>query len=373
MSLIENENYKDIVNNLPVAIYYSIHKGNYSSTLISKQWEDWTGYSTKILIEKPDIWMKTIHPDDLKRVIREYYKASRQHRDYEIEYRIIHRDSKNLIYIRDHGTFSKVLEDKSFTYNGTLINITDKVKALEKINLSESKYREAYDRASFYKDLFAHDISNILQIINSSAELISYSLDSSEKSKDIENIANIIKKQVNRGSKLVENVRTLSELEEKEISLKKVEICELLTKSIEYVEKTYDNRNINIEFDANCKDLTVMANEFLQDIFENLLINSVKYNDKPDIEVKVNISEISRSKGIYLRIAIVDNGSGVLDERKKIIFEPGNRELKGSKGMGLGLSLVKKILDLYNGEIWVENRVKEDYSRGSKFIILLPK
>lgn len=40
--------------------------------------------------------------------------------------------------------------------------------------------------------------------------------------------------------------------------------------------------------------------------------------------------------------------------------------------MGLGLLLVKKIIDLYNGKIWVENRIKDDFSQGSKFIIDLP-
>ena len=40
--------------------------------------------------------------------------------------------------------------------------------------------------------------------------------------------------------------------------------------------------------------------------------------------------------------------------------------------MGLGLSLVKKTIDRYNGKIWVENKVKDDYSKGSNFIILIP-
>ena len=68
----------------------------------------------------------------------------------------------------------------------------------------------------------------------------------------------------------------------------------------------------------------------------------------------------------------IDNGIGVPDERKKMIFKRGNRELKGSKGMGIGLSLVKKILKNYKGKIWVEDKVKGDYSKGSKFVLLIP-
>ena len=59
--------------------------------------------------------------------------------------------------------------------------------------------------------------------------------------------------------------------------------------------------------------------------------------------------------------------------RKEVIFKSGNRELKGSKGMGLGLSLVDKILQIFNGKIWVEDKVKGDYTQGSNFIIILPE
>lgn len=68
-----------------------------------------------------------------------------------------------------------------------------------------------------------------------------------------------------------------------------------------------------------------------------------------------------------------DNGIGVPENRKEIIFKRGNRELKGSKGMGIGLSLVKKIIKGYNGKIWVGDKVKGDYSQGSNFILLIPE
>jgi len=69
----------------------------------------------------------------------------------------------------------------------------------------------------------------------------------------------------------------------------------------------------------------------------------------------------------------LDNGIGIQDDKKKILFKEGYRKLKGSKGMGLGLSLVSKILNTFNGKIWVEDRVKGDYTKGSKFILLLPE
>ena len=68
----------------------------------------------------------------------------------------------------------------------------------------------------------------------------------------------------------------------------------------------------------------------------------------------------------------IDNGIGVEDYRKETIFKKGRKDHKGGKGMGLGLSLVSKILRLYNGKIWVEDKIKGDYSKGSNFIVIIP-
>ncbi|TFF88444.1 MAG: ATP-binding protein, partial [Promethearchaeota archaeon] len=106
------------------------------------------------------------------------------------------------------------------------------------------------------------------------------------------------------------------------------------------------------------------------DVFENILLNAIKHNESEIIDIDINVEE--RSNEIeYLHLEFSDNGVGIPDEKKELIFI-GNRKYKG-KGMGLGLSLVKKIIDVYNGKIWVENRVEGDYSKGSKFIIELPR
>jgi len=56
-----------------------------------------------------------------------------------------------------------------------------------------------------------------------------------------------------------------------------------------------------------------------------------------------------------------------------VIFQRAFNTNKTVSGMGIGLSLVKKIIETYNGQIWVEDRVKGEYSKGSKFIVLIPE
>ena len=266
-----------------------------------------------------------------------------------------------------------IKNEKVVGLRGTVTDINDMVIAEQNLKESEIKYREAYDRASFYKDLFAHDINNILQIMNSSAELISLQLKDSNQIEDIENIANIIKKQVSRGTKLVNNVRILSELEDSEISIQPTKADDMLLKSIEYVKKAYTDRNINVEIDCPDDEICVIANELLQDVFENILINAIKYNENPSIEILINILRWTYENNAYYRFEFIDNGIGIQDERKRLIFERKNGDLRSDKGMGLGLSLVSKIVNYYNGKIWIEDKVKGDYSKGSKFIIILPE
>ena len=69
----------------------------------------------------------------------------------------------------------------------------------------------------------------------------------------------------------------------------------------------------------------------------------------------------------------IDNGIGITDERKPQIFIRGYSEETSIHGMGLGLSLVKKIIESYNGKIWMEDRVKDDYTKGINCLILIPE
>ena len=251
-----------------------------------------------------------------------------------------------------------------------LRNILEQKESERKLRESEARYRKAYERANFYKDLFTHDISNILNIIVSYIQLSSYHQDNPDYLKTMKNI---IKEQIERGVKLVNNVRKLSQLEETQIALEPINVCSMIKNAIKFMGDSFHNRDIEVKIDAPVKNFLVMANDLLLDVIENILINAVNYNDKQTVKIDINISEVQKEGKSFLKIEIIDNGRGISDDRKKIIFHKGYMKEKQSKGMGLGLSLVKKIIEAYNGEIRVEDNVERDYTKGSNFIILIPK
>jgi PAS domain S-box-containing protein len=325
------------------------------------------GYTSKDILGKSSI--KFIHPDDVSQIVKTLFEGFKYGMG-EGRLRFKHKDghwvwieSKGRTYLDENGELKAIVISR---------DITERKRSEDALKKSEKKYREAYDRANFYKDLFAHDINNILQIVSSSSELISIQLGESEKSETFRNLTNIINQQVERGGKLVRNVHTLSKLEEETVIIKPIKIQDILKHSLEFVKSSYEDKDLQIKVDSQDKKLTVMSNALLQDVFENIIINSIKYNEKSKKEIFIRISKIGIDNQDYVKMEFIDNGIGVPDERKKIIFKRGNRALKGEKGMGLGLSLVSKIINNFKGQIWVEDRINGDYSKGSNFIILLP-
>ncbi len=242
-----------------------------------------------------------------------------------------------------------------------------------KLKNSEKNYRDTLNRAEFFKDLFAHDMNNILQSILLGAQLCGFYL---EKEKDISHMKEFletISDNIIRGARLTTNVQKISELEKIKIILNHIDVLSILDRAIVAIKKDFQKRTINVHIDSLSKDVPIFADSYIQHAFENILINSVRHNENPVIEINIKISKEKREDHNFLKIEFIDNGIGIEDSRKKIIFQRGFTGDKSIFGMGLGLSLVSIIIERYKGEIWVEDRVKGDYSKGSNFIILIPE
>jgi signal transduction histidine kinase len=235
---------------------------------------------------------------------------------------------------------------------------------------SEERYREAYNQANLYKDLIAHDMNNILQNIRSSIELSTFYLKDSKNIDGIKELHRIIEEQVTRGANLVTNVHKLSEIGKYKIRLNKINPIKILEERIEYILNSYPNEEINIRKDYLEEPIMVQGNDLLMDVFENIIINAIKHNQHPVKVIQIKISREEIRDLNWIRFEFIDNGIGISDSDKENIFR-GLYKSKVGGGMGVGLSLVRKIIENHDGKIWVENRFEEDHSKGSNFIILL--
>jgi signal transduction histidine kinase len=252
-------------------------------------------------------------------------------------------------------------------------DITPLIVNEQKLKESNEKFKEAYNRAEFYKDLFAHDINNMLQSILSSNQLISMLSTSKEEKEKLSVFLDIINSEVNRGRKLVNSIRKLSQIEEKEIYLEKVEIVSIIKNQISKIKDSIRDKDVQIQIDSKKEEFYIQANYLIKDVFQNLIINSIRHNRNDKVEILIKISGLKENGITYCKMEVIDNGIGIEDIRKKEIFHRGSSERMHLYGIGLGLTLVNKIIEAYNGKVWVEDRVKGDYSKGSKFILLIPE
>ncbi len=236
----------------------------------------------------------------------------------------------------------------------------------------ENVYQDAYFRTKCVKGLFVHDISNLFQVISNSIELCESLLKEDVKIKDITEYFHMIGQQLTRGKKLIRNVRNLSELEEYEMPLTPVEVFSELRNAINFTCISFPKKDIDIKIVSDCRNLYAMANELLSEVFENIIINSINYNRNKVVQIEVVCSVIDIQYKNYVKIEFKDNGIGIDDSRKEVIFQETHMKCRHSKGMGIGLSLVAKLIELYGGNIWVENRINGDSTKGSNFIILIP-
>ncbi|MFM9461016.1 sensor histidine kinase [Flavobacterium psychrophilum] len=108
----------------------------------------------------------------------------------------------------------------------------------------------------------------------------------------------------------------------------------------------------------------INADKFrIQQLFQNIISNAVNYIDKPIGTVNVSCIE---KDGKYI-FSIQDNGPGIAKENQEKIFKIFQSLQKSDKSTGLGLSIVKKIIETYNGKIWLESQI----NHGTTFFISL--
>ena len=170
--------------------------------------------------------------------------------------------------------------------------------------------------------------------------------------------------------KQVENVLNMSKLERNEMQLflKETNVRELIQKLSESFQLIVEERNGKLIKEFTAENYYLKIDEFnLSNALINLLDNANKYSpENPEIKIK------TRNENNKYVIEISDKGIGMESFNKKKIFEKFFREETGNihnvKGQGLGLSYVKRIIELHGGQILVES-VK---GQGSTFIVKLP-
>lgn len=211
---------------------------------------------------------------------------------------------------------------------------------------------------------FSHEFKTpIVSIRGFARRLQSENLTEEERREYID----IIVSESERLSVMAQNVLLLTKLENQSIVSEKTEfyLDEQIRRCILLLEKNWSEKDI--ELDLDLEELKFVFNEeMLSHVWINLLSNAVKFTPAGG-----KISCSLRSRGANVVFSIRDNGNGMSETVKSRIFEKfyqGDGS-HATAGNGIGLNIVKRVVDLAHGEI----RVESEIGKGSEFTVILPK
>ena len=218
-------------------------------------------------------------------------------------------------------------------------------------------------KTDFFSDV-SHEFKSPLAVISSNAELLQKSGGlSAEQTEQVENIRYASRRLAN----LIQNMLKLNKLEKQTIRPvpEAFDVCAQLCSCAVQFEDIWEHRNI--EFEADLEDsAAVYADAGLTEIvWTNLLSNAFKFTPEGG-----TVTLTQRTKGNCVQVSVTDTGCGMTPETVKHIYDKFYQgdPSHSTQGNGLGLALVKRILELSDGSITVESKP----GKGSCFLVTLP-
>lgn len=329
--------------------------------------EDILGWSKQELLNKNS--QEMVHPDEV-----DMYLAYREDLKVNLKTnrRVINR------YLNKNGEYIwlewgiKYLSDKE-VYVCTARDLTEEKKMKQQQEMYEAKLRLETVKNEFFSNM-SHEFKTPLNIIISAMKLMKDSIEENESDilykKDIKKYTYYIRQNAYRLLRLINNVMDITKIDTGyyNISLGNYNIVEIVEDITLSVAQYVEGKGVELIFDTEVEEQIMACDpDKIERIILNLLSNAIKYTNK---EGKIDVDLRLREDKVL--ISVKDNGIGIPEEKLITIFDRFiqvddslNRQNEGS---GIGLSLVKALVELHGGGIWAESKLGE----GAEFIIELP-
>lgn len=235
-------------------------------------------------------------------------------------------------------------------------------------NAMVDEISKRYEELENFSYIAAHDLKSPLAAIVGSAEVILDELEGKIDPDDEELLRNIIASG-NNMTALIGDLLEFATAGKVEFAKEPVAVNGLLDEVKMELDYTIKQSHVKLTIQNNLPVIICDPARF-QQVWENLIGNSIKYNDKPEPEIEIGINENYEDKTKYC-FFIKDNGIGIDESYFAKIFNPFQRATadKKYKGTGIGLAIVKRIIEFHNGEIWVES----EQGKGTTFFFTIPK
>jgi PAS domain S-box-containing protein len=310
--------------------------------------------------DAPPNW-GAVHPDDLPLATATAQKAIEARDAYEATLRMVRPDNGETIWVEARG---KVLCDaagKPVLMRGISIDITERKKA-------EEALRSADRRKDEFLAMLAHELRNPLAPISTAAALLKLTQASEPR---IARTSEIISRQVEHMTSLIDDLLDVSRVTRGLVTLEKdiVLLDQVVASTIEQVRPLVEARRHHLDVDIAPGIPPLLGDRIrLVQVCTNLLNNAAKYTP-PGGELLLR----AKVEDGALKLLVRDNGIGISPDLLPQVFDlftQGERSPdRAQGGLGLGLALVKSLVELHGGSVGAQS---EGIGRGSTFTVSLP-
>lgn len=371
-ALKESEDrYRNITENIDEFIWTAeISNDKLVQSFYTQVVERITGYSSDEFLQNRKLWLRIIHPDDVKLVVkklRQFYKDPARISE-KFEYRIINRIG-NIVWVKNKINLLRNEEGKILKIFGLVSDITTSKKADDDLN----KYTENLKTLNETKDRFisiiSHDLRTPFSSILGFTDILLSDRNLPE-SKQVEYIS-FIQESSQHMLSLVNSLLDWTRLQTGRVKFEPERMNARISvnKAIQVLAGTALRKNINVVSEIG-NDVFVHADEsLLFQVFNNLISNAIKFTKHGG---KIQIFAEPQIYDKQYKFIVKDNGVGIRKEDQEKLFKIDSKYTTngtaGEKGSGLGLSLVYDIITKHGGKIWVESEL----GNGTEFHFSIP-
>lgn len=322
----------------------------------NKRWYDYTGTTPEEMLGWG--WQKVHHPDYVEAVTEEWSSRIREGKPYDNVFPLRGKGGQyrwfltRVVPIRDK-------DGKIQRWFGTNTDITE-------LKQAEDRLREAKNQAELYLDIMGHDINNLNQVALTNLDLIQGDENLTEDQN--ETLADALN-SVRGSAAIIDNVRKIQAITHEKLPLHPEDLDAIIKGCIAEAPKPAEY-TVKINYSPGPGSM-VMGTTLLKEVFSNLITNAIKHAGR-DVAIDIRIDEVVQAGKMFYDISIADNGPGIPDALKPRLFARFQRGDTKAHGKGLGLFIVKSLVETAGGDVRVADRVPGDYTQGAKFIVSLP-